>query len=194
MRPLRDGEVVWLLGQGGAALNCCMPLRAAEHTAESPLHIGRARTCTLSLNDQEVSGTHAALWWAEGGVVVADKPGSFNGTFLRLSSDREPSAAYALRPGDTFGLGCVGPGGLGHWLTLLSQDGGDFLQARAAPRHPGTSLPLLRRRPPLLDTRGRPPPIPPQSPPPHCPALLARGAGAKHQGARQPATRRGAAR
>ena len=122
VRPLRAHEVVWLTGQGGAATGCCVPLRRGEHTLASPLCIGRAKTCALALNDQEVSGTHAALWWdeASGEVLVADKPGSFNGTFIRLASDREPSASYPLQHGDVVGLGCVGPGGLGHWLTFES--------------------------------------------------------------------------
>ena len=64
------------------------------------------------------------------GVRVADKPGSFNGTFLRLSADREPSRPYPIEPGDAFGLGCVGPGGLGHWLTLVAEEGEHYLQAR----------------------------------------------------------------
>ena len=64
------------------------------------------------------------------GVRVADKPGSFNGTFLRLSADREPSRPYPLELGDAFGLGCVGPGGLGHWLTLVAEEGEYYLQAR----------------------------------------------------------------
>ena len=64
------------------------------------------------------------------GVRVADKPGSFNGTFLRLSADREPSRPYPLELGDAFGLGCVGPVGLGHWLTLVAEEGEYYLQAR----------------------------------------------------------------
>ena len=135
VRPLRAHEVVWLTGQGGAAMGCCVPLRRGEHTASQPLCIGRARTCALALNDQEVSGTHAALWWDDesGEVLVADKPGSFNGTFIRLASDREPSASYPLQHGDVIGLGCVGPGGLGHWLTFESgegEGGEDALQVR----------------------------------------------------------------
>ena len=51
-----------------------------------------------------MSGQHAACWWDEysQGVVVADTPGSFNGTFLRLSNEREPSRRIRSRMGTPF--------------------------------------------------------------------------------------------
>jgi len=87
------------------------------------------------LNDVEVSGTHALLWYgvpdddvinarvpdddviatgasavAGAGAVagaagapcllVADRPGSFNGTFLRLAGEKEVSAPYPLMTSD----------------------------------------------------------------------------------------------
>jgi len=57
VRPLRDDAVAWLLGQGGAALGCCVPLRREEHSADQPLQIGRARGCALLLNDQDLTLT-----------------------------------------------------------------------------------------------------------------------------------------
>ena len=83
---MRDDADVWLLGQGGAALGCCVALRREEHVADNPLQIGRARGCALLLNDQEVSGTHAALWWEADGVPAwSSSPlGSAPARLLRL--------------------------------------------------------------------------------------------------------------
>ena len=116
---------------------------AGQHGQSRP--IGSARQCPSSAGEgpaSRISATASQLLeraaskvadsTAPGhpGVCVADKPGSFNGTFLRLSADREPSRPYPLELGDAFGLGCVGPGGLGHWLTLVAEEGEHYLQAR----------------------------------------------------------------
>ena len=105
--PTRDHEAVWLVGglmrSGGHTI--AKGLVSECHTPQSGLRVGRAPACEVHLPDPEVSGQHAHLWWEAGAVCVADRPGSFNGTFIRLSIEKEPSAGYPIEPGDVFSLG-----------------------------------------------------------------------------------------
>ena len=119
-QPLRDKGALWLVGPGKASGRFA-GLLSGQHGAQSALRIGRAPTSELQLPDPEVSGHHAVVWWEadENGAestFVADRPGSFNGTFLRLSPDREPSTPYAIQRGDTFFVG-------DHVVTLVSAGG-----------------------------------------------------------------------
>ena len=117
----------------------------------------------MQLADPEVSGQHAILWWdaEQGHAVVADRPGSFNGTYLRLSSEREPSAAYPLHVGDCLVIG-------DHVLTLLAkvaEAGGAHTAAAEtaaegvkAPTDPKDQGPTMRSSPAraeCMDCRGR---------------------------------------
>ena len=125
---------VWLVGASGAALGRCVGLSVRQHAgADSAITVGRAPTCTLALNDPEVSSQHARFWFERGGsgstdgaveaaddgrleLMAADRPGSFNGTYLRLSGEREASAAYMLQVGDAFNIG-------EHTATLRMREG-----------------------------------------------------------------------
>ena len=53
--------------------------------------------CSAMLQDAEVSGQHAQIWCDGGVVYAADRPGSFNGTFLRLAPEKEASLPYFPR-------------------------------------------------------------------------------------------------
>ncbi|KAL1499063.1 hypothetical protein AB1Y20_013578 [Prymnesium parvum] len=101
--PRPEGHSLWLMGVGRSQAYCAGVIEA-RHTATAALRIGRAPSCELRLNDPEVSGQHAALWWDGGALLVADR-GSFNGTFLRLSPEKEPSTWYGVAVGDVFAMG-----------------------------------------------------------------------------------------
>ena len=69
-------------------------------TDGSVVTIGRAASNAISLaGDQSVSATHAELRRAVSGEWMVRDLGSSNGTALRLSAERVPSRAYAVRPG-----------------------------------------------------------------------------------------------
>lgn len=135
---LDDANGGWLIGVSGAATGRSVGVTRRQHGAESmALRIGRAPSCEVPLNDVEVSGQHAMLWWAQtdgadcggellfgskfgstfagsypaankagrGCLYAADRPGSFNGTFLRLASEKEVSHPYPLKTGDTIIIG-----------------------------------------------------------------------------------------
>ena len=128
---------LWLVGTGGAAVGRCVGLSPSTHdSAETSLKVGRSPVCHLPLDDMEVSGQHVVLWWdaALGHAAVADRPGSFNGTYLRLSSEREVSAAYPLMFGDTLVVG-------DHALTLAESSAepsaGEEVAEGAGQQHEG---------------------------------------------------------
>lgn len=105
---LIDSQGFWLVGINGAASGRAIPVTCRAHSSEtSALKIGRAPSCHLSVSDVEVSGQHALVWWdaQNVGLMVADRPGSFNGTFLRLASEKETSSPYPLQAGDTAVIG-----------------------------------------------------------------------------------------
>jgi len=114
-RPWAASDAFWLCGTAGAAVGHWARVRRGTHTEEAPLTIGRHASCTLQLADAEVSSQHAALWWSDGSVMVKDDPGSFNGSFVRLSGEKERSFPYPLEPGDVLYIG-------EHTLTLEAPD------------------------------------------------------------------------
>ena len=117
--PQADGA--GLLGTSGVAAGSHLFAPLGHTSSDAPVTIGRRATCDVHLNDPEVSGQHAQVWHDGGKVYVADKPGSFNGTYLRLSAEKEPSEPYPLEAGDAV---IVGP----HTLTIeASADGAELV-------------------------------------------------------------------
>lgn len=116
-RPWAASDAYWLCGTAGAAAGHWARIIRGTHQRETPLTIGRHQSCTVQLADAEVSSQHAVLWWDEGSVHVRDDPGSFNGTFVRLSAEKERSFPYPIESGDVFYVG-------EHTLTLEAPDAG----------------------------------------------------------------------
>ena len=120
----------WLVGTSGNALGSTVRVVYGMHTREAPLTIGRHRSSGMLLTDGEVSSQHAIVWWEKAQensdvdpiLYVADSPGSFNGTFIRLSGERERSALFPLNCGDVVYLG-------EHSLVLQSDSGGSSQEA-----------------------------------------------------------------
>src|SRR5690349_21089983 len=69
--------------------------------AKDSLTIGRDVSADITVNDAEISRTHARLTLQADGCQVEDL-GSTNGTFI---NGQRVSGSKVLRPGDTLGLG-----------------------------------------------------------------------------------------
>lgn len=144
-RPWAASDAYWLCGTAGAAIGHWARIVRGTHSRETPLTIGRHQSCSLQLSDAEVSSQHATLWWDDGAVRVRDDPGSFNGTFVRLSAEKERSFAYPIESGDVFYVGehtltLEAPGADGEKCALLVRK----LPTDEEPEPQATRYPLSR--------------------------------------------------
>lgn len=76
-------------------------LAGSEMSIGDELTIGRAATCTLTLDDTYASQKHARVSWSDRKYVVEDT-GSTNGTYLNQERLVTP---VVLRPGDRVQIG-----------------------------------------------------------------------------------------